>query len=130
MRGPARWQERWQSALRQAESVPLWHELERVIIDITPKVDKKAPLGKAIHYWTRQQPSLRAFLDDGRFPIAFLGPPDKCGEFVGEDLVGGLDEGVIAVEFLGMQLRANVPHQVDHQPFVAAREDRRARRRR
>lgn len=57
-------------ALRQAESIPLWHELERVIIDITPKVDKKAPLGKAIHYWTRQQPSLRAFLDDGRFPIS------------------------------------------------------------
>jgi transposase len=57
-------------ALRQAESVPLWRELERVIIDITPKVDKKAPLGKAIHYWTRQQPSLRAFLDDGRFPIS------------------------------------------------------------
>ena len=57
-------------ALRQAESVPLWRELERVIIDITPKVDRKAPLGKAIHYWTRQQPSLRAFLDDGRFPIS------------------------------------------------------------
>jgi len=57
-------------ALRQAQSVPLWREFERVIIDITPKVDKKAPLGKAIHYWTRQQPSLRAFLDDGRFPIS------------------------------------------------------------
>jgi hypothetical protein len=36
-------------ALRQAESVPLWRELERVIIDITPKVDKKAPLGSAAH---------------------------------------------------------------------------------
>jgi transposase len=57
-------------ALRQAESVPLWRELERVIIDFTPKVDKKAPLGKAIYYWTRQQASLRAFLDDGRFPIS------------------------------------------------------------
>ncbi|MGH8749888.1 MAG: IS66 family transposase [Burkholderiales bacterium] len=57
-------------ALRQAESVPLWREFGRMIIDITPKVDKKAPLGKAIHYWTRQQPALRAFLDDGRFPIS------------------------------------------------------------
>jgi transposase len=56
--------------LRQAESVPLWRELERVITDITPKVDKKAPLGKAIYYWTRQQPTLCAFLDDGRFPIS------------------------------------------------------------
>jgi len=57
-------------ALRQAESVPLWRELERVIIDFTPKVDKKSPLGKAIYYWTRQQATLRAFLDDGRFPIS------------------------------------------------------------
>jgi transposase len=57
-------------ALRQAESVPLWRELERVITDITVKVDKKSPLGKAIYYWTRQQPTLRAFLDDGRFPIS------------------------------------------------------------
>ena len=57
-------------ALRQAESVPLWREFGRVITDITSKVDKKAPLGKAIHYWTRQQPALRAFLDDGRFPIS------------------------------------------------------------
>jgi transposase len=57
-------------ALRQAESVPLWRELERVITDITPKVDKKAPLGKAIYYWTRQQSTLCAFLDDGRFPIS------------------------------------------------------------
>jgi transposase len=56
--------------LRQAESVPLWRELERVITDITPKVDKKGPLGKAIYYWTRQQSTLRAFLDDGRFPIS------------------------------------------------------------
>ena len=57
-------------ALRQTESVPLWRELERVIIDLTPKVDKKSPLGKALYYWTRQQPTLRAFLDDGRFPIS------------------------------------------------------------
>jgi hypothetical protein len=35
-----------QRALRQAESVPLWRELERVITDLTPKVDKKSPLGK------------------------------------------------------------------------------------
>ena len=57
-------------ALRQAESVPLWRELERVITDLAPKVDHRTPLDKAIHYWTRQQPSLRAFLDDGRFPIS------------------------------------------------------------
>jgi hypothetical protein len=57
-------------ALRQAESVPLWGELERAIADITPKVNKKSPLGKAIHYWTRQQSTLCAFLDDGRFPIS------------------------------------------------------------
>ena len=57
-------------ALRQAESVPLWREFERVITDLTPKVDKKAPLGKAIYYWTHQQASLCAFLDDGRFPIS------------------------------------------------------------
>jgi transposase len=57
-------------ALRQAESVPLWRELERVITEITVKVDKKTPLGKAIYYWTRQQPTLCAFLDDGRFPIS------------------------------------------------------------
>jgi transposase len=57
-------------ALRQAESVPLWRELERVVIDLTPKVESKAPLGRAIYYWTRQQPFLRAFLDDGRFPIS------------------------------------------------------------
>jgi transposase len=56
--------------LRQTESVPLWCELERMIIDITPRVDKKSPLGTAIYYWTRQQPTLRAFLDDGRFPIS------------------------------------------------------------
>jgi hypothetical protein len=41
-----------------------------VITDLTPKVDKKAPLGKAIYYWTRQQATLCAFLDDGRFPIS------------------------------------------------------------
>jgi hypothetical protein len=41
-----------------------------MIPDIAPRVDKKSPLGKAIHYWTRQQPHLRAFLDDGRFPIS------------------------------------------------------------
>lgn len=57
-------------ALRQAESVPLWRELERVITAVAPKVDKKSPLGKAIHYWTRQQSTLCAFLDDGRFPIS------------------------------------------------------------
>jgi transposase len=57
-------------ALRQAESVPLWREFERVITDLTPKVDKKAPLGKALYYWTRQQATLCAFLDDGRFPIS------------------------------------------------------------
>ena len=57
-------------ALRQAESVPLWREFERVITDLSPKVDKKAPLGKAIYYWTRQQATLCAFLDDGRFPIS------------------------------------------------------------
>jgi transposase len=57
-------------ALRQAESVPLWRELERVITDIAPKVDRRSPLDKAIHYWLRQQPTLRAFLDDGRFPIS------------------------------------------------------------
>ena len=34
------------------------------------KVDRKSPLDKAIHYWTRQQPFLGAFLDDGRFPIS------------------------------------------------------------
>lgn len=57
-------------ALRQAESLPLWRELERVIVAVTPKVDKKSPLGKAIYYWTRQQATLCAFLDDGRFPIS------------------------------------------------------------
>jgi transposase len=57
-------------ALRQAESVPLWREFERVITDLSPKVDKKSPLGKAIYYWTRQQATLCAFLDDGRFPIS------------------------------------------------------------
>ena len=57
-------------ALRQTESVPLWRELERVITDLAPKVDKRSPLDKAIHYWTRQQATLRAFLDDGRFPIS------------------------------------------------------------
>jgi transposase len=57
-------------ALRQAESVPLWRELERVITDLALKVDKKTPLDKALYYWTRQQPTLRAFLDDGRFPIS------------------------------------------------------------
>jgi len=58
-------------ALRQAESVPWWREFGQVITDITSKVEKKAPLGKAIHYWTRQQPALHAFLDDGRFPISY-----------------------------------------------------------
>jgi hypothetical protein len=57
-------------ALRQAESVPLWRELERVLTDIAPKVNRKTPLSDAIEYWTRQQPTLRAFLDDGRFPIS------------------------------------------------------------
>ena len=31
-------------ALRQAESVPLCREFERVITDLSPRVDKKAPL--------------------------------------------------------------------------------------
>lgn len=56
--------------LRQAESVPLWRELERVITDMAPKVDRRSPLDKALQYWLRQQPTLRAFLDDGRFPIS------------------------------------------------------------
>ena len=56
--------------LRQAESIPLWRELERVITDMVPKVDRRSPLDKALQYWLRQQPTLRAFLDDGRFPIS------------------------------------------------------------
>ena len=40
-----------------------------VITDIAPKVDRRSPLDKAIHYWTPQQPTLRAFLDDGRSPM-------------------------------------------------------------
>jgi transposase len=56
--------------LRQAESVPLWRQLERTLTDMAPKVDRRSPLDKAIQYWIRQQPSLRAFLDDGRFPIS------------------------------------------------------------
>ena len=56
--------------LRQAESVPLWRQLERVITDMAPRVDRRSPLDKALQYWIRQQPTLRAFLDDGRFPIS------------------------------------------------------------
>jgi transposase len=40
------------------------------VSDATPRVDKKSPLGKALYYWTRQQPTLRAYLEDGRFPIS------------------------------------------------------------
>lgn len=31
----------------------LWREFERVIADLTPKVDRRPPLGKAIYYWSR-----------------------------------------------------------------------------
>lgn len=58
------------TALRQAESVPLWAQLEALIGSLTPRVEPKSPLGKAITYWHRQQPTLRAFLDDGRLPIS------------------------------------------------------------
>src|SRR6202000_3270323 len=33
--------------LRQAESIPLWRELERVINDMVPRVDRRSPLDKA-----------------------------------------------------------------------------------
>lgn len=39
-------------------------------IDLTPQGRQEAPLDKALYYWTRQQPTLRAFLNDGRFPIS------------------------------------------------------------
>lgn len=57
-------------ALRQARSVPLWDQLGATIADLAPGAGKKSPLGKAVTYWDRQQPYLRAFLANGHLPIS------------------------------------------------------------
>ncbi|HEX4419790.1 MAG TPA: hypothetical protein VH165_17875 [Kofleriaceae bacterium] len=71
-------------------------------------------------------------LDDGRLELIIPSSlihgfrsrtANQRRELVGEDFVGGVNEDVIAVELLGMQLRADVSHQVDDQAFVATRED-------
>ena len=58
------------AALRRAESVPLWDQLREEIAQLEPRVENKSPLGRAIVYWKRQQPYLRAFLNNGRLPIS------------------------------------------------------------
>ncbi len=58
------------AALRQAESVPIWRQLDQRIAKLADNAGRKSPLGKAIIYWQRQQPALCAFLDDGRLPIS------------------------------------------------------------
>ena len=58
------------TALRRTEAVPLWEDLDDRIAKLALLGEKKSPLGKAITYWQRQQPALRAFLDDGRLPIS------------------------------------------------------------
>lgn len=57
-------------ARRRAQSVPLWNQMAEAIAQLSHNVANKSPLGKAIVYWNRQQPHLRAFLEDGRLPIA------------------------------------------------------------
>lgn len=57
-------------ARRRAASVPIWNQLADAIAALTPTAGRKSPLGKAVTYWNRQLPYLRAFLDDGRLPIS------------------------------------------------------------
>jgi transposase len=57
-------------ALRRAASVPLWNRLTETMGKLSTCVANKSPLGKAIIYWQRQQPHLRAFLDHGHLPIS------------------------------------------------------------
>lgn len=56
--------------LRQTRSMPLWRELENYIASIAADVALKGPLGKAITYWRKQQPTLKAFLENGHVPIS------------------------------------------------------------
>lgn len=58
------------SALRQAESVPLWARLETTVGKLAPQAGTKSPLGKAVVYFQRQLPTLKVFLTDGRLPIS------------------------------------------------------------
>ena len=58
------------AALRNAQSVPIWNQLDERITKLADNAGRKSPLGKAIIYWQRQQVALRAFLDDGRLPIS------------------------------------------------------------
>jgi len=57
-------------ALRQQRSSPLWKELEDRIDVIATNAALKGPLGKAITYWRKQQPTLRAFLEHSHVPIS------------------------------------------------------------
>lgn len=57
-------------ALRQAESVPIWQKMVAYIESIQGGVHKKELLGKAITYWNRQQPALKAFLSRRELPIS------------------------------------------------------------
>jgi transposase len=56
--------------LRQKRSLPLWRELEQYIASIANDVAPKGPLGKAFTYWRKQQPTLKAFLENGHVPIS------------------------------------------------------------
>ncbi len=55
---------------RQADSKALWASLTREIQALDKGVSPKGPLGKALTYWKRQEPTLSAFLDNGHVPIS------------------------------------------------------------
>ena len=56
--------------LRQRETVPLWARLEAEVSRLASQAGKKSPLGKAVTYFHRQLPYLKAFLEDGFLPIS------------------------------------------------------------
>jgi transposase len=57
-------------ALRRTKSAPLWAQLTEIIAELATRAQPKTPLGKAVTYWQRQEPHLRAFLENGHLPIS------------------------------------------------------------
>jgi len=55
---------------RRELSVPIWDELTGRIDALGSGIAAKGPLGKAITYWRKQGPTLRAFLTNGHVPIS------------------------------------------------------------
>lgn len=55
---------------RQSNSKALWTDLAQEIRALDKGASPKGPLGKALTYWKRQEPTLSAFLDNGHVPIS------------------------------------------------------------